>query len=393
MVIKKPIILLILLFLVNLALFYQLIDNRNKALKHQGFSIRQEYINCLTKSDKPQIKGQCLRALATAALKNSSVSGIVAAMSSINGPTQAKWCHEFLHYVGWEVFNETQKLDKAFTVANAICDSGMYHGIVEQYINASATSYNPDQFVNTIVPNACAELSKQGLPRGIEGPCYHGLGHAFMFITENGLNKALKYCDYLSSVYQESCYTGVFMENLQSKQIGRFVNHPNKFSFNSSDPNYPCNQLDDKYKKQCYSYKGVYFTMQTNDSVKQSMSACLGVTPTHHTDCFWGVGSNIVGPQRSSFDSGKKCNEAIEISSLAYKQCIIGAMSFVVQLNQGKAEESVSLCKAIEDNYKTVCYIEAGKNLRNWIMPNETIEEKCKQFPDYAAQKLCLNPD
>jgi hypothetical protein len=314
-------------------------------------------------------------------------------MLTIGDSDKRQWCHEFMHYVGWELYDKTKNLYQAFNLASDKCDSAMYHGVTERYIETAQIGYKPEDFVKNVIPNSCEDgFSKLNLPVSMKGHCYHGLGHAFMFITDNDLSKSLQYCDVLVG-YENACYTGAFMENLQSKQVGRLGTHVSKFSFDLNNPDYPCSILDQKYKDYCYRHKGASNILFTNANVKQSVQECLKVTPAYQDQCFWGMGSNLPGPQWSSRVAGEKCNEALEINPQAYKQCILGAMAFLVQFNLGNANATVEFCDAIKKDYKPICYGAAGRIFVGWITDKESLEEKCKHFEDPVAQGICLNPD
>ncbi len=356
--------------------------------------LRDTYIACLNATKESKEKGLCLRKLATSAIKNYSRDKIESEITTIANSAHIQWCHEFMHYAGWELYRRTGSLYEAFTLASDKCDSAMYHGVVEEYINTTSDNYDIEDFVSSVVPNACEDgFSKRNLPIAMKGHCYHGLGHAFMFITDNDLNQSLGYCDHVLGGQEKSCYTGALMENVQTKQVGRSGSHISKFSYDPKDPDYPCNKLKQKYKDYCYRYKGVSNFVLTNANVKQSMIECLKVTPAYQEECFWGVGSDIPGPHWSSHIAGEKCNEALEVSPQAYKQCIAGAMAFLLQFNLGSANEAVVFCDAIKEDYKPVCYSAAGNTLRGWTTSEESIEEKCRHFEDPVVQDICLDPN
>lgn len=354
-------------------------------------NLRQEYIACLDNFNKPKEKGQCLRRLGSDALRDYSTAEIESTVKTINDSYQRQWCHEFMHYVGWALYKKTHNMFDAFAQAKGECDSAMYHGVVEEYISEAGIDSDPKKFAN-IIPNVCEDdISKHNLSSGMKSICYHGLGHAFMLITDNNLNESLKYCDDLSATHP--CYTGAFMENVGGKQVGRFLNHPSKLSYNQNDPDYPCKILDEKYKDQCYIYKGISNVVHTGGDFKQSFKDCLKVTSKYQKKCFWGVGSDIPGPHWNTQTAAEKCAVALEISPEAYGQCIFGAMSFVVQLNLGDPKSAIEFCDVADQNYKDICYRAAGISLGGWVTAEEPLNKKCQVFKEMKAQRLCQHPN
>lgn len=383
---KNLLITVISLLLINFIFAFILVKNNTLSPK---INLHAGYIACLDSNDKDIKKGQCLRRLAINAITDYSVEEIDSVIRTIGDSNKRQWCHEFLHYAGWELYKKTQSMFDAFSQASSECDSAMYHGVVEEYINETESSSDPEKFTS-IIPEVCEEENiDKNLQSGMKALCYHGLGHAFMLITDNSLDESLEYCD--SLLVPVACYTGVFMENTQSKQVGR-SNHPSKFNYARENPNYPCNILDEKYKDQCYVYKGISNVVQTSGDFKQAFEDCLEADPEYQDKCFLGVGSNIPGPHWSTQTAGKKCGVALEVSPLAYEQCIYGAMSFIVQLNLGDPKSATEFCEVADENYKDICYRAAGISLGGWITPEETLEKKCKQFKETKAQELCQHP-
>lgn len=276
--------------------------------------------------------------------------------------------------------------------ASSRCDSGMFHGIVEEYMSEALGGRNPEQFITAIAPTACEDdVAKNNLLPGVKAICYHGLGHAFMFITSNNLPQSLRSCDVLPPSHSGECYTGAFMENLQSKQVGRLGTHPSAYTPKPDYPDYPCNILDEKHKDFCYRYAAISVVPATKGDFKQAFASCLKLTPAHRSTCFWGVGSDIPAPQWSSSDAGKKCGLALEVSTEAYKQCILGSMAFLVQLNLGNPQAVNEFCGAIKTDYRDICYQAAGANFRSWVSSDKDLAQKCSLLPDIHAHSICAH--
>jgi len=368
-----------------------LIAPKKPVSRFAGVHLADAYRDCIDPARLQQEKGTCLKDLGDYAGEYAAASEIDTAVASLNGPEELSWCHEFLHYAGWGLYKKTKNMSDAFLEANSRCDSGMFHGIVEEYVSEASEGKNPEQFFASIVPTACEnDVAKNNLLPGVKAICYHGLGHAFMFITANDLPKSLRYCDALSSHHTGECYTGAFMENVQSKQVGRLGIHPSAYAHKPDDPDYPCNALNEKHKEFCYRYVGISVVVETKGDFKKAFSHCLKVAPTYQDTCFFGIGTDIPAPQWSSYEAGKKCGLALEIGGKAYQQCIRGAMAFLVQLNLGNPQAVNDFCGAIQPDYRDLCFESAGKNLRSWVGSDKEFAEKCNQLSTRQAQRLCL---
>lgn len=380
----------VLLLLDILLLIIFLIINNQKIRLSEG-SLRENYIKCLDKKED-KVKGLCLQKLASNYLKNNSASQVEFVMKAIDNSSKRQWCHEFMHYIGWELYKKSGNLSDAFSEASNECDSAMYHGVVEEFISSKKIGNDLEKFINSI-KNVCQDnFSSRRTSAGMKTLCYHGLGHGFMLITDNDLNESLKYCDHILNNNGDACYTGAFMENVQAKQMGNSSGHFSKFSYKQDDVNYPCNILDEKYKKQCYSYKGVWSVVRSQGDFKQAFKECLNIAQNFQEDCFWGVGSDIPGPHWSAKTASEKCKVALEVDPKAYEQCIFGAMSFVIQLTVGDPKGAIEFCDVVDQNYKDICYRAAGSSLGGWVTAEESLEKKCKHFKDIKAQRICQHP-
>ena len=91
-----------------------------------------------------------------------------------------------MHYAGWALYKDKGNLTNSFIVASDDCDAGMRHGVIEEYISQKALDSDPETFVTSIISTACKEgIEAEQLRVGAASFCLHGLGHAFMFITNN----------------------------------------------------------------------------------------------------------------------------------------------------------------------------------------------------------------
>lgn len=162
-------------------------------------------------------------------------------------------CHEVTHYVGRAAYAETKSVALAYEQCAPACHGGCYHGVIEGYLKQKNISVNQvnDTTVTQEIRTACGDERDYDAPR-IYWECFHGIGHALMFITDSDLMRSLRLCDALPEQGQrEACYSGAFMENSSSSTN---VDHPSKY-LDPRDPMYPCTVLEEKYLNLCYQYQ------------------------------------------------------------------------------------------------------------------------------------------
>lgn len=354
---------------------------------------RDSYLHCLTPfASSERETGVCLQKLAAKAVPSYGVAHIEEALRNLTQGNHPRWCHEFMHYAGWALYREKGNLTDAFMAASDECDAGMRHGVVEEYISQEALSTDPQTFAESVIPTACqGSFKAEELRVGAASFCYHGLGHAFMFIANNNLPQALAFCDKLKEEHREGCYTGAFMENIASKQVGRFGAHASSHAYNTSDPDYPCGTLEKRYKDYCYVYKGIWNTnrFQVPAELKEAFADCSLVEQAYREKCWWGVGNNLPGPGKTPSMVGERCSAALQASVQAYEQCIVGAARFLGQLNWDNPQAFAEFCSAVQESHKETCWKAAGRNLRSWSATEQEFLEKCRVFAQVEARELC----
>lgn len=346
--------------------------------------IKEKFLQCEAKKD-PQLIGRCLHEFSKFAYDRFTVSEITGELNTLTYQQKDRWCHETMHYLGWRVYDRQQDIGKAFTEASELCDSGMYHGISEEYLSQQGMS---DTIENTI-QNICTE-SLAKTPEYSEGTvalCQHGLGHALMYLTSSNLQKSLDYCDNLGDK-KDNCYGGVYME-----YTGSYIVGPLKNAADLSDSTF-CKDLKEHQKHECYKRVGAnnlsLSAGETGNDVEQAMRQCLKVEEGFQHDCFLGVGSNIPAPNIPFTESGASCIKALAISEEAYKTCLQGALGFVVQLEHGAMQGFTEFCEAGDPSYKQYCYYVAGFLVKGWLKKDESYATKCGELTYEEARRSCV---
>lgn len=353
-------------------------------------SLTEQYRVCTLENDEKRAIGVCLRELADSAYKAYTTAEIEGSLSLLTNTEKSQWCHEFMHYLGWELFEDTQSIADSFTKASGLCDSGMFHGAVEEYISENGLSVDVEGATRQLADEACEALHGPDVTYGLRGICYHGLGHGLMFLTGNDLPASLSLCDETNEQFTTSCYTGVFMENTLSKQIGLNADHESAFAYND-DPDFPCSILEDRHKDYCYFYRGSNLILENFGAYGPELfRGCLAVAGEYQHSCFRGIGANIPNPGTEAEVAAQRCEYALNVGPEAYEQCISGGLPSLIQIKLGDANAAVKYCDAVEEGYKDMCYQNAGMSLRGWTTEEHTLKEKCRSFRDAHAFELCM---
>ncbi len=192
---------------------------------------------------------ECLDKLYNKALKNNSTFDALKQIQQLEAqdPELRRDCHPIVHAIGRETFRVKGTIHESFAACDQTCHSGCYHGSVERFLRGEDIYSEADRHPSE------AELSQKAAvacdpstPLRLRFQCLHGLGHALLFFSVYNLQQSLNACDGLSDDWsRNSCYGGVFMENVSNSTN-------EKKNFSPTDYHAPCDQVADKYRRECY---------------------------------------------------------------------------------------------------------------------------------------------
>jgi hypothetical protein len=266
-------------------------------------------------------------------------------------------CHQLTHVIGRAAANLYGDIPTTYSKGDNFCWSGYYHGAMEAVVAKIGADKILDQ-ANTI----CADLGKGEQKYSFyHYNCVHGLGHGFMGILENKLFDSLKTCDKLTDDWErESCYGGVFMENVMSKNN---PSHPSK-ELRPDEPLYPCTAVEDKYKSQCYLMQTSYVLETQNYDFAKVFDLCGTVESEFRPTCYQSLGRDASG---NSVSDVQKTNSTCMLGEdyEARSNCVVGAVKdFIAYYHDDtKAKE---LCESFDADLRDVCLKTAEEYYKNF---------------------------
>jgi hypothetical protein len=248
-------------------------------------------------------------------------------------------CHQIAHVIGRAAALKYASLTETYAHGDNFCWSGYYHGATETV----AKKIGPEKIVSQI-NTVCASFLKSHPYSFDHYNCVHGMGHGLMEVKDSNLFEALAACDsYDGDWQQESCYSGVFMENVMDEII---PGHHSDYLKND-EPLYPCTAVADRYKQQCYLMQTSHALLVVNYDYAQVFSLCAGVTAPYDTTCYQSLGRDVSG--QASSDQTKTLQLCMLGATYAARDnCFIGAVKdFISYYHSDK--QGLALCAAISD--------------------------------------------
>ncbi len=254
-------------------------------------------------------------------------------------------CHQLTHIIGRTGYKKYGSLSGAYKHGDSFCWSGFHHGAVEQAIG-DVGAVGIKKQANGI----CKELADARRYSFDHFNCVHGLGHGFMSIDGYELPTALKSCQLLTDSWEaESCYGGVFMENVM---VATRENGYSKY-LNKDDLLYPCNGIERQFRQQCYMMQSSYMLQQNGYNFGATFALCAQADSEFVATCYQSIGRDASGSTVSDVALTKqKCSSAPNGDALY--NCMIGAVKDFVSYFHGTAQAE-QLCQAFGGEIVAPC--------------------------------------
>jgi hypothetical protein len=272
--------------------------------------------------------------------------------------------HHIVHHIGHETAMDFGPTAQALALCPASYNYGCVHGFFQHALGMGAIS-------ESAAAKMCDGLWRNPtLPLKTVQSCYHGLGHGIMLHADYDLPKALKTCDKLILLTaQESCWQGVFMENVDAALEGR----EQKGLFALEDSLAPCDHVGEKYRYQCFMNQSSWLMKVYQRDVSQAAQACLKASATSVAPCLQAIGLLTTSAawqpvllrkdERKTFleDAWTICQRFPEDS---VGQCVVGALDNLMNSGTVDIQQARAFCNIVGENYRTVCSDRIGGDLR-----------------------------
>lgn len=287
--------------------------------------------------------------------------------------------HPLVHHLGQRSFAHYGSAVEAMAHCRDVFWSGCYHGVLQAYLT-SLPSVEAQHIVSLCPATGTAAdfLFKRY-------NCLHGIGHGVTIQFRFDVLKSLAHCDYLTSEWdRESCYGGVFMENIVTFQNARQPQHahhhhdqiPATSFMNAEDLLYPCTALSEKYLRSCYLMQTSAVLTFLNYDFAQAFTQCERVTGEHQTTCFRSLGRDISGftlrdPQRVTELCGLGKGDQV-------RQCFIGAVKDFI-LTDASPDPGLAFCRHLDGQFKQDCYSTLAEMVVTLYSDREQRNQACRK--------------
>jgi hypothetical protein len=299
--------------------------------------------------------------------------------------------HPLVHHIGRRSFVHYGEAAKAMSHCRDVFWSGCYHGVLQAYLGSLPVVES--HHIVALCPPVIGVIDFSFKRYN----CLHGLGHGVTLQFQYDILKSLAYCDFLTSEWdRESCYGGVFMENIVTFQTARqspkahaHHAHQQATSFmNAQDLLYPCSALDGKYLRSCYLMQTSAILTFLDYDFAQAFLQCERVAAEHQTTCYRSLGRDI---------SGYTLRDSERVTQLCglgrgdqVRQCFIGAVKDFI-LTDASPDPGLALCRKLDGAFKHDCYGTVGEMVVTLYSDPAQRNEACRKGEaEYVETCLAL---
>jgi hypothetical protein len=252
-------------------------------------------------------------------------------------------CHQPAHKAGrfaYELYGVP-----TFAIAPLECHVGGLHGAIEAYFRERGTDDLPEEG---------RQICGIGRDAFFESQCFHGIGHGLMAASDYELPEALKGCDLLETG-KEECYTGAFMENIVGGLGGHHHGGTAHSKYMSSDPQFPCSIVGDRYKPSCYLLQTSRMIQLFGPNFARIAAACTDAPSDLSEFCFQSMGRDVGGLHRGDAAGAIRACESAPAGGPRVA-CLSGAVQDLFWDASG-TNVAVQFCRALTDAAeKRACY-------------------------------------
>lgn len=243
-------------------------------------------------------------------------------------------CHDVAHVVGRAAVEKGMPFAEIMAEQDVFCNGGYIHGALEELFSGEFT---PEE-----LGDSCNGVSTETW-LGME--CYHGLGHGYMFATDQSFHRSLEYCEALTTSAQRfSCADGVFMQFFTLAL--RTMSDESFLSFCEDQPTLA-------YVSTCYLYVPIAYMTRHEGDYAQAFTWCMQAR-------------RVEGREN----------------------CIRGVSSEAIKRNVSQPDEVYNLCSNTPTGFRGPCLAGLAIMYTNHFGSTAQTETMCSTWPTHE-KKMC----
>ncbi len=278
-------------------------------------------------------------------------------------PEVARDGHVYAHGIGIEAYRLWPVVAERFPECTTGFASGCYHGVIQAHLSGIPKAGTEELLA------LCAPFRGADTPRWLLFQCLHGAGHGLLMYYRHELPEALAACDLFGEAWdRESCYGGVFMENIMHATAPhhpatRLAAHSRSSwrPLEPEDPLYPCSAMRPIYQRACYRVQTSAILERNGGDLAAAARECDRAPLQLRRACYESLGRDV------SAYADRDPARAIELCAVATPAfrpaCYFGAAKSLVDWAATPAP-GFRMCRWLAgDPSKHACYVAVGEQI------------------------------
>jgi hypothetical protein len=364
-------------------------------------------------SSPQHLKFACYRALLDDRIVSGGVGAALETLRDLtkSDPDVERDVHMYAHGIGIDAYRHQPDMNATFSHCTPEFSSGCYHGVLQAYFDLRGTA-DP-----AVVRGACELYEGSADKQWLLFQCLHGMGHGLDMALGHNLPKALAACDLLAERWhRESCYGGAFMENIvhvtvpdhpatllaaetehsKTDGMGSMASmhmddektgaEPAFRAIDSTDPQYPCSIVADRYGPECYRIQTALMLYLDHGSMTKTAHECDQAPTKYRPQCYESLGRDI--SSYANYETAPAVRLCTVGTLSLRRYCYTGAAESFVD-NRAKPDDGFAVCAAIPSAQdRPTCYERMGELILALSATNAGREQLCT-LPSPSATQAC----
>jgi len=300
--------------------------------------------------------------------------------------------HVYAHGIGIDGYLISRNVPWAFDQCSTDFSSGCAHGVIQAFLETQP-------HVDSLTLNAlCAPYRVAESARWKLFQCVHGIGHGLDMMYRGDLPSALDSCELLDEQWdRESCYGGVFMENIMgeiaphhpaSQLASSHEHHRGSWKrLDSTDLLYPCSIMEPRHLRSCYEIHTSAILKFTGNDVAKTAAVCNTAPEALRPICYLSLGRDLTS--RALRDPGKTKRLCQQSSEPYRRWCYYGAVKALVDW-AASAEAGMTFCRRLGDEPGALlCFQGLGEQIQALAAKATERERLCSTASRADAVEAC----
>lgn len=325
------------------------------------------------------------KALASVVKERNFVYALSVLLISQDINPESRDCHVIAHYLAIAAIHKNPGQWREFlsSIDANLCGGGFIHGAIE-----GLSRYDSSVTFDALTLSQMCDIAKKSVRVGDlpDAYCGHFIGHILLVEANGDTRQAVKNCKKAPLAVQNSCYAGVFMENILRVNLsahglgGRLpINEQTVTDYEKV-----CQEQDGLIAQSCWLEMPHVYGDFTGNNPEKVYDLCTHSSTEESKIACYNHFLETLGPNAKK--TQKLCTP-YNSDPQRFNRCMDVVVTSLLMISSKHTEDAIGFCEIQPNDYQKNCYTRIGNMLSNLVSPEER-EQLCQGAPQ-NFKKLC----